>query len=118
MKVPQSPPTLSELLSEFRSPELMAPVLQYTGQPTPQVNYLHWDKLRRLQPPVGLNHRQWWLALKVQRHGQEVPLLARDGTAFSYSVPDFVHADLHEIDLGSGGMIGIPGSPITNWLRA
>jgi len=114
MKVPETPPSLSELFAEFRSPELMAPVLEYLKQPAPQANYLHWDKLRRLPPPAGLSHRQWWFALKVQRQGQELPLLSKDGAPFSYTVPDFIHADLHEIDLGSGGMIGIHDSPITN----
>ena len=113
MKIPQPPPPLSELFAEFTR-ERMVPVLEFVAQPPLQADYLHWDKLRRQPAPAGLNHRQWWLALKIGRRGKEIDLRDKKGRAFSYTVPDCIHSDLHEIDLGSGGMVGIPDSPITN----
>lgn len=114
MKLPASPPPLQELFQEFRTREHLAPVLEFVSQPPAQTDYLHWDKLRRLPAPAGLDHRQWWLALKLGRRGKDIGLLDKNGRPFSYSVPDCIHADLHEIDLGSGGMLGTSDTPITN----
>lgn len=44
---------------------------------------------------------------------KKIPLVDKVGRPFQYSVPDFVARQLHEIDLGAGGAIGMP-DPITN----
>jgi hypothetical protein len=44
---------------------------------------------------------------------KKVPLLDRQGTPFRFSVPDLIAKQLHEIDLGAGGRIGVP-EPVTN----
>lgn len=77
--------------------------------------YLHWDKLRRLKMPEGWSREEYWLATKIRRGGvmKQVPLLDRKGQRFKYCVPDGVAEQLHEIDTGAGGMIGMP-EQITN----
>lgn len=40
-------------------------------------DYLHWQKLKHLQPPHGWDARRWWFQLKWQRSHQarRLPLL-------------------------------------------
>ena len=115
MKLPQPPPNKLELFSEITAkPEQMAPVIKFMSTTHSDQRYLHWDKLRREPLPEGLNHRQWWLALKLARQGKPVGLLDKAMRPFSFCIPEVVMAELHEIDLGSGGMVSIPDSPITN----
>lgn len=77
--------------------------------------YLHWDKLRHCPPPEGLDHRQWWFITKFRRMGalRPIDLIDKDDTMFRFAVPESVTEALHHIDLGAGGMVGIP-EPITN----
>jgi Fic family protein len=81
----------------------------------PSGEYLHWDKLRRLPTPAGRSHEEMWLALKLQRSGssKRIPLRDKLGRSFHYCVPDTVAKLHHEIDIGAGGTIGMPGQ-ITN----
>ena len=77
--------------------------------------YLHWDKLRHLEPPLGLSHRQWWCAIKMNRSSQyrQLPLKDDTGRAFQYTLADPIPETLHEIDTGAGGRIEM-AEPITN----
>jgi len=115
MKIPQTPPPLSELQADFpRSPTDLGSILSAMGGAQTDPRYLHWDKLRRLPPPDGLNHRQWWYALKISRVGKLIDLHDTNQRPFTFCVPDGVQAALHEIDFGSGGMVGVTDSPITS----
>jgi Fic family protein len=71
--------------------------------------YLHWDKLRHLQPPDGLNHLEWWLATKLARRPllRRLPLTDPEGQPFYYAVPDEVFRLLHYVDQHLGGAIGM-----------
>lgn len=77
--------------------------------------YLHWDELRRHKPPEGLTVEDWWLGVKVARNGalRELPLKSKDGKPFRFAVPEQVQAELHRIDVGAGGALGVP-EPIMN----
>jgi len=70
--------------------------------------YLHWDKLRRLQPPGSLDSEQWWLRIKLARKGElrELPLTDPDGRPFSYGLLDSMLRHLHYIDQRCSGEIG------------
>ena len=76
---------------------------------------MHWDKLRRLRTPEGVNHHQWWWTLKLSRMGnrKEIALQDKMGRNFGFSVPELVMEELHEIDLGAGGIISMP-EPLNN----
>ncbi|MEO8613541.1 MAG: Fic family protein [Luteolibacter sp.] len=62
-----------------------------------------------------MNRDEWWLALKYQRLAgtKIIALKDRKGVPFRFGVPDKIAKQLHEIDLGAGGRIGIP-EPVTN----
>ena len=73
-------------------------------------SYPHWDKLRHLDPPDGLTHQEWWLALKIERGSQSrsIPLTDSDSNAFSYGVPDLVARWLHYVDQRCSGEVAMP----------
>lgn len=78
-------------------------------------HYVHWDRLRQYPPPPGHTNEELWLALKLQRMGLLKPILLRDrhGRPFRFCVPELVQEELHRIDVGAGGSIGVP-EPIMN----
>lgn len=79
--------------------------------------YLHWDKLRRLDPPAGLTSHDWWLKIKFERRSglRPIPLLDSDndspyfggGKPFVYGLPDFVLRGLHRIDQRCAGEVAM-----------
>ena len=77
--------------------------------------YQHWDILRHLTPPEGASHEQWWGATKVVRQAGLKDLALHDtaNRPFRYGTRDVLVERLHKIDLGAGGLIGMP-EPVTN----
>jgi Fic family protein len=71
--------------------------------------YVHWDKLRHLSPPRGVNHEQWWLAIRLTREAslQEIPLQDTAGRSFSYGTPPAVLRLLHYVDQRCSGEIAM-----------
>lgn len=72
--------------------------------------YVHWDKLRHLEPPVGISREEWWFLIKMGRVSnlRELSLTDPIGRPFSYSAPDVVQRNLHYIDQHSSGEIAMP----------
>lgn len=110
MKLPETAPGFLELFSMLSS-ESQTRVLQTQIKD----DYRHWDELKHRTPPGGISREEWWFALKFQRFSamKGTPLRDRKGRQFKFSVPDKIAKQLHEIDLGAGGRIGIP-EPVTN----
>lgn len=73
-------------------------------------DYLHWDKLRHLEPPEGLTPEQWWLAVKLARGPllRGLPLTDAAGERFTYWVPDVIFRLLHYVDQRCAGEIAMP----------
>lgn len=71
--------------------------------------YLHWDKLRHLDPPEGLSSEQWWLQIKVARQGdlRQLPLTNPEGQRFSYGLLDSMLRRLHYIDQRCSGEVAM-----------
>jgi Fic family protein len=71
--------------------------------------YLHWDKLRHLEPPAGLDSEQWWLKTKLARGDElrQLPLTDQGGNAFGYTLPDIVLRHLHRIDQRCAGEVAM-----------
>lgn len=71
--------------------------------------YIHWDKLRHLDPPAGLSSKEWWFAIKAGRSSalRAIPLADSNGKAFSYAIPDDVFKLLHYVDQRSSGEIAM-----------
>lgn len=115
MKIPQSPPSLPELIARYRDQliEITSSPVQTSGK------FLHWDKLRHLAPPTGWNHEQWWLKLKMSRLGQRSLLPFNDlhGRPFSYTLPDSVLERLHHIDSLGTGLIAMDAAVATTEAR-
>ena len=112
MRLPQSPPKLEELIAKV-APERMIQLAHHALTGTK--GYRHWDQLRHRPPPEGFSHREWWLALKLFRINALQPISLRDeeGRPFRFAVPEEVLQELHQIDLGAGGLVSIP-EPIVN----
>lgn len=110
MKLPASPPRMSDLWTKIHESNRLMEVLLAAPEPTVNGKYLHWDKLRHYPPPASLSHDDWWFALKVHREGlrKQVPLLDKEDRPFSFLLMDPIPERLHEIDLSAAGRIEIP----------
>ena len=108
MKRPRRPPDVADRLG---ANEALFDLLAKVG-PTVNGRYVHWDKLRRLQPPAGLTSEQWWQAIKVSRRCQyrSLPLTDASGKPFVYLLTDRIQEALHRIDrqAGDGAAAGEP----------
>ena len=115
MRLPKVPPSLKDLMAEVKKPERMMHLFSLMQTAKTQRHYLHWDKLRHLSPPDGINHREWWMVLKLSRMDALKPIQLRDkaGRPFQFTVAELIMEELHQIDMGAGGMISLP-EPITN----
>jgi Fic family protein len=118
MKIPAKPPDEQKLIDTLFKKDHGAflKVLSYRNA-TYKGEYIHWDKLRRLTPPPGFTHEEWWLALKQARGQQKKELhtlLCTNETPFSFSLPDPVPELLHHIDQDAGGRIEMPEAGLTH----
>lgn len=101
-------PTVKELLLKLDAAELVA-ALDAPNDERETLQYLHWDKLRRLTPPEGLTSEQWWLKVRAARQSEQrkLPLTDPDGAPFSYGVLDGMLRQLHRIDQRCSGEIAM-----------
>jgi len=72
--------------------------------------YLHWDQLRRRNPPEGFSWEEWWLGVKLSRFPalRNLPLEDASGRPFRYAPVDSVQERLHHIDQRAAGRIAFP----------
>lgn len=103
MKISLSPPPLKELIKEANA-DTLPQLAQLRLGPLANGQYLHWDDLRHCTPPEGLTHKAWWLALSLARSvsAHTLPFLDKKGKAFTYSLPEPMLKNLHEIDRSAG----------------
>ena len=96
-------------------PSRLGKILAEAARSEAEGKYRPWDTLRHLKPPEGFSHQEWWGATKLVRAAtlKEIPLRDAAGQPFRYAVTDIVAEHLHRIDLGAGGLIGMP-APIAN----
>lgn len=101
------PPSLEDLWDSLNTEDLrrlMATDLPEDGR------YLHWDRLRHLEPPQDLSHEQWWLLITMARRRSQrsLPLRTVEGTRFTFQLPDRLLELLHRVDQRCAGRIAIP----------
>jgi len=113
MKKPLRAPLLQDLFDRHR--EDIGDILTKQIGATLNGEYVHWDKLRHLQPPEGLNHEQWWLGIKLARSSSRRFLSLTDvgGRLLSVALTPEIQEALHEIDSRGAGRIAMP-EPVTN----
>lgn len=105
MKLPVPPPPWNALFTRHESE--LARLLGYRLGPEVKGKYEHWEHLRYLTPPPGLDHEQWWLAVKLARNAlaRDVPLADKSGRPFRVSVTPTMTRHLHMIDRDAAGSI-------------
>ena len=114
MKMPPPLPSLQDLLDEGqfeRIPDLFASNI---GK-IPENKYLHWSKLRYLDPPEGFSNEEWWIAIKIVRKSvrHALPLDDKMGRPFSFSDSGYLFRMLHEVDRDASGRIELPADVVT-----
>jgi Fic family protein len=100
----EAPPYYSETFLSLEPDRLrLVSQLRSTVAPT---GYLHWDKLRRLEPPGDLSHVEWWIAIRWGRDQRRLPLEGPYGApTFFYTLPDAVFRLLHYVDQHCAGEV-------------
>ena len=108
MKRPRSPLPLEKLLDRHRD-RLPTVLMDHVFHPMVDGRYLHWDTLRRLDPPGDLSSEEWWTGIKLSRSGlsRRIPLCDARGRPFRFMLPDAVQEALHRIDSRAGGRLGM-----------
>jgi hypothetical protein len=68
MRIPRRPLTLTEIMQRVGSKRMAELLGMQVGQFV-NGNYVHWEKLRFLEPPEGTTVDEWWAAIKFARWG-------------------------------------------------
>lgn len=115
MKLPENPPEWNLLLEKCIKNEGFLKLIRYGGSTDTKGRYLHWDKVRYLDPPEGLSAEEYWAAMKLARLNQyrSLPFLNKSGEHFQYLVTDQMLSVLHWLDQNASGSIKME-QPISN----
>jgi Fic family protein len=102
-----SPPNFRSLVAQLGADRIVELLL--LGIVEDGRNYVHWDKLRQLEPPANLSHAEWWLLIKWGRQPVQrvIPLADSGGALFVYGVPDLVARRLHFVDQRCSGEVAM-----------
>lgn len=81
--------------------------------------YLHWDDIRRREPPEGLTVEQWWAGMRLARNqsSRSTELVDVQGRPCSYSLVDPILKNLHELDLRATGRSAAPAAVVDRTTR-
>lgn len=106
MKIPQSPPDIARLMAGI-TPDLFKAWGQAGVGPLVGGTYLHWEELRRRDPPGSLDLERWWLGIRMARMANlsPLPLLDKAGQPLYVGVPEPVQVHLHHIDQDAAGTL-------------
>ena len=114
MKMPPPAPTLQDLFDEDRVGRISDLFASNIGK-LPENKYLHWSKLRHLNPPEGFSSDEWWIAVKMARRSVRhvLPLEDKAGRPFSFSDSGYLYRMLHEVDRDASGRIELSADVVT-----
>lgn len=106
MKKPVLPPEISTLLPGVDSKKFSVLLAQSKLEDS-KGRYLHWDKLRYLQPPKNFTSEEWWISTKFARRSLYKALSLKDVNErpFQFALPDSVQRHLHWLDRYAAGSI-------------
>lgn len=110
MHLEAPPPTSGIFGLGAVGPERLLNAANSPRDPRSAERYLHWDKLRRLEPPYDLTSEEWWWRIKVlerQPSMRDLRLLDKQGNPFKYSLPDLLLRSLHHVDQYCAGQVAM-----------
>ena len=112
MRMPVTPPPMPALLRTRA--ERIGDLLSSGIGRLPENKYLHWSKLKYVQPPEGFSSEDWWLAVKMARFSARhaLPLADKQGRPFAFSDSGYLYRMLHQVDQGAGGRIELPADVV------
>ena len=112
MRMPVTPPPMPALL-RTRAERIGGLLSSDIGR-LPENKYLHWSKLKYVQPPEGFSSEDWWLAVKMARFSvrHTLPLADKQGRPFAFSDSGYLYRMLHQVDRGAGGRIELPADVV------
>lgn len=117
MQIPVSPPDSNEIITGLLSndKDLAFRLFSESTLTDAKGRYLHWDKLRFLEPPQGLTPEQWWAGLKWARavNYKYLPFQDSDKTKFRFVILDEFQRELHWLDQHASGTL-TTSHPIIN----
>jgi len=108
MKIPESPPSIENLMAALDPTAEAFRRVVLNGQPLDvKGRYLHWDDMRSRTPPEGLTRNEWWLGTFLARNSllRELPSRASDGQPFRFCNVELVQELAHRIDQQASGSI-------------
>ncbi len=114
LKIPSAPLPLHRLLQEIE-PARLGRILSSFDSVYTDNKYRHWNELIHFSPPNDLTREEWWVGMKMARTAlyQTVPLHDTQESPFQFLITESMTEQLHRIDMGVGGNIGVPG-PVIN----
>lgn len=105
MKLPVAAPQLIDLMEDgaISAPSLLGRRIS----PDVEGVYEHWDHIRHLTPPAGMNLNEWWAGIKVARNAlaRALPLRDKHDVPFTVSVTSTMLRKLHFLDREAAGLI-------------
>lgn len=110
MHIEPPPPTTGIFGIGAAAPDRFLNALNAPRDPRSVEQYLHWDKLRHLEPPFGLTSEEWWWRIKVlerQPSMRDLRLLDKAGNPFKYGLPDLLLRSLHHVDQYCAGHVAM-----------
>lgn len=119
MKLPLSPPPFEKTVQQIAKSKDTSKILKLFdanfGPTDDKGRYLHWDKLRHLEPPAGWTTEEYWAVLKVARKNlyKQLPFTSKSGQKFQFCLTDGIFKDLHWLDQNASGHISMD-KPVTN----
>jgi Fic family protein len=101
-------PTFQQAMADVGGERFVQLIGLGIGDTSPE--YVHWDKLRQLDPPDNITNLEWWMMIKLARSSMQraIPLTDAKGAHFTYAIPDRVMLHLHHIDQRCSGEVAMP----------